>query len=65
MDHTELLFAMQVRQLALGRLSKNAPDHLTDEGRRAFIIENFPATLVDVIHEIEDVAEMVAKARRT
>lgn len=64
MDHTELLFAMKVRELAIGRISKNAPENLTQDGRRQYIRQHFPETVAEVVAEIEDVAEMIAKARQ-
>lgn len=65
MDHSELLFAMKVRELAIGRLSKNAPENLTSDGRREHIRKLFPETVAEVVREIEEVAEMVAKARQS
>ncbi|NNG22514.1 hypothetical protein [Telluria aromaticivorans] len=62
MDHTELLFAYHVRELAMKRLVHETPEGLSPEAATRYMFERFEPTVIGVVRELQNVAVIIAKA---
>lgn len=61
MDYNELLFAYHARDLAARRLLNRVPEGLTDAEDASFRQANFDAVLMEVVEELQGIAEKIRK----
>jgi hypothetical protein len=63
MDHNELLFALQMRQLVIKDLEAAYPESMSGIRRQQFLTENFEGFLAAALDEVDDVARMIKNIR--
>lgn len=61
-NHSELLLAYHVRELAMKRLVHETPEGLSPEAATRYMFERFEPTVIGVVRELQNVASMIRKA---